>query len=240
MNNLEIKTTKDYSIFKYVVGNRTVNTRNKNRLKISINKIGQQMPMLVSEKDPIDNKYPIIDGQHRLEAIKSLHIPVDFIVSTKTNTDYIDELQVSKQWTAVDFCKRNAALGSINCKKALKIAYQWNAETKSKFTILNVLDLLNKSIGSSKQLLKNKNYQIDLDRATRVYQACYVLGKYPNQFSNVFAARLVTALKRLDFKVGGLDIKLMEKIAKKHYLNYYQSISDQLQYMYDLYIKYNK
>jgi len=56
----------------------------------------------------------------------------------------------------------------------------------------------------------------------------------------VFAARLVQALKRLDFKVGGLDIKLIEKMAKKHYLNYYQGIPDQLQYMYDLYKKYNK
>ena len=47
------------------------------------------MPMLVAEKDLTDNKYPVIDGQHRLEAIKTLNLPVDFIVSNKTNANNI-------------------------------------------------------------------------------------------------------------------------------------------------------
>lgn len=237
---MEVKTTNDYSIFKYILGNRSINTKNKNRIGESINKIGQQMPMLVAEKDPTDNKYPVIDGQHRLEAIKELNIPVDFIVSHKTNSTCIDELQVSKQWTAIDFCKRNAALGSRTCKKALMIADLWSKETKNKFTVVNIIDLLNKPANNSKRYLKNKTYQIDLDRASRVYQTCYILDKYPNQFSNVFAARIILALKKLDYKVGGLNLKLMEKIAKKNYLHYYQRVSDQLQYMYDLYKKHNK
>ena len=179
---MEIKTTNDYSKFKYIIGNRSINEHNKNRIKISINKIGQQMPMLVAEKDLTDNKYPVIDGQHRLEAIKTLNLPVDFIVSNKTNANNIDEIQVSKQWTTLDFCKRNAALGSRICKKALRIAYEWNIETKN----------------------------------------------------------IVDSLKKLDKTLNGINIKVMEKVAKKNYLYYYQSKKDQYQYMLDLYKKYNK
>jgi hypothetical protein len=240
MEDLKVKKTKKYNIFKYILGNRPINENNKKRLEVSIDKIGQQMPLLVAEKDSLDNKYPIIDGQHRLEALKTLNISVDFIVSRKTNQNYIDELQVSKQWTALDFCKRNAALGCSTCKKALKIAYEWNIETNNKFTTLNVIDLLNKNLGGSKLSLKNHNYQINLDRATRVYSVCSIFKKYPNQFGNVYSARLIDSLKKLDVKTGGLNLKIIEKMAKKHYLNYYQNINDQYQYMFDLYTKYNK
>jgi len=50
---MQIKTTNDYSIFKYILGNRSINTKNKNRIGESINKIGQQMPMLVAEKESL-------------------------------------------------------------------------------------------------------------------------------------------------------------------------------------------
>ena len=237
---MEIKTTNDYSKFKYIIGNRSINEHNKNRIKISINKIGQQMPMLVAEKDLTDNKYPVIDGQHRLEAIKTLNLPVDFIVSNKTNANNIDEIQVSKQWTTLDFCKRNAALGSRICKKALRIAYEWNIETKNKFASINVLDLLDKNQGTTKKSLKNNTYQINLDRAIRVYEVCNILKNYPNQFRNVYANRIVDSLKKLDKTLNGINIKVIEKVAKKNYLYYYQSKKDQYQYILNLYKKYNK
>ena len=68
MKQMQLKSTKTYSIFNKVIGNRNLDSKNLSRIKNSINEIGLQMPILVNE-----NK-SIIDGQHRLQAAKELKI----------------------------------------------------------------------------------------------------------------------------------------------------------------------
>ena len=97
---MEIKTTTDYTIFNRVLGNRELDKNNLQRIKASINHIGLQMPMLVNKVKEV------IDGQHRLQAAKELKIPVSYIISDDTAEDNIDQLQISKKWTALDFCNK--------------------------------------------------------------------------------------------------------------------------------------
>lgn len=67
--------TKKYSQFKRLDSNRTVKTGRVNKIKQSIEKVGYvQSPIIVNEK------MEVIDGQGRLEALKQLQIPVDYIV----------------------------------------------------------------------------------------------------------------------------------------------------------------
>lgn len=63
----EIKRTNNYDMFKRLEGNRFVDPKKVNKLKKSINEVGYiSNPIIVNEK------MEVIDGQHRLEALKEL------------------------------------------------------------------------------------------------------------------------------------------------------------------------
>ncbi len=233
---MEVKTTNTYSIFNKVIGNRELDKNNLQRIKNSINEIGLQMPILVNKTNSI------IDGQHRLQAAKELKIPVTYIISKDTAEDNIDQLQISKKWTALDFCNKNALKGNKDCKKALSIASKWFIETAKKFSKINAITLLHdgKGIGSTIKNLRNNTYKIDIIKAERIYQCLGILN-YNNSIKfNPYTAVTVRALKRIDTAVGGLAFPIIEKITKKHYLVCYSNETDQFNYLRDLYKKYNK
>ena len=77
-----LKTT-DYSLFKKVKGNRTVNKANLNAIVTSMEQQQLITPIMINEK------YEIIDGQHRFEACKTLKLPVYFYVVNGYGTDEI-------------------------------------------------------------------------------------------------------------------------------------------------------
>ena len=233
---MEIRTTSSYSIFNKVIGNRDLDKQNLQRIKESISNIGLQMPILVNKNNSI------IDGQHRLQAAKELNIPVCYIISQDTAEDNIDQLQISKKWTALDFCNKNALKGNADCKKALRIANQWYIDTNKKMSKINVIGLLhdNASCTNIKTALSNNTYKIDLKRAQRIYE-CLTILNYNNSIKfNPYTALTVRALKRIDTVVGGLMFPIIEKITKKHYLVCYNNETEQYNYLRDLYKKYNK
>ena len=234
MKQMQLKSTKTYSIFNKVIGNRNLDSKNLSRIKNSINEIGLQMPILVNE-----NK-SIIDGQHRLQAAKELKIPVTYIISNESNEENIDQLQISKKWTALDFCNRNALRGNKDCQKALKIADDWFIETNGKFSRINTITLLHnaKSIKTIHDLKKN-NYKIDLTIAIRVFNALKILSLNNNPKFNPFTFKNSIVLKRMDNVLKGLSFKTIEKITKKNYLTSYTNSADQFSYLMDLYKKHN-
>ena len=232
MKQMQLKSTKTYSIFNKVIGNRNLDTKNLKRIKDSISLIGLQMPILVNE-----NK-SIIDGQHRLQAAKELEIPITYIISNESCEDNIDQLQISKKWTAYDFCNRNALRGNKDCQKAIKIAEDWFIETNGKFSRINTITLLHnaKSVKTINDLRKN-NYKIDLVSAIRVFNGLKILSLNNNPKFNPFTFKNSIVLKRMDNVLKGIDFKIIQKITKKNYLTSYTSSADQYTYLMDLYKK---
>lgn len=68
-----IFSTSDYTLFKKLKGNRRVK-KNKN-LPRELEEMGQTSPIVVN------SNFEVIDGQHRLEILKSRGKPVSFIIS---------------------------------------------------------------------------------------------------------------------------------------------------------------
>lgn len=234
MKNFQIRMTTDYSIFLHVIGNREINKSNVNRLKQSINEIGLQVPILVNEKKAI------VDGQHRLQALKELNLPVTYVQSEITKEEHIPDLQVSKVWTALDYAKRNAAQGDKECIKALDIAEEWHDLTKKKFSKINIIELLNQAFSAGlKKYLKNKIYKVNIDNAIIVFNCLNILNKNKSVRFNPYTANNVRALKRLNKNMKGLKYKVIEKF-NKHYLDSFTSGQEQYNYLKDLYKKYDK
>lgn len=234
MKNFKVETTRDYNKFLHIMGNREINKSNVERLKKSIREIGLQVPILVNENRAV------VDGQHRLQALRELNLPVTYIQSEITREEHIPNLQVSKLWTALDFAKRNAAQGDKECIKALKVVDNWHELTNKKFAKIVILELLNKAQSAAlKTYLKNKIYKVDIDNAIRVFNCQNILNKNRSVRFNPYTAQNMRALKKLNKNMKGLKYKVIEKF-NKHYLDSFASGQEQYNYLKDLYKKYDR
>lgn len=91
MENIE--KTKDYGIFKYLKGNRPLNRNHVKKLKSSIenNNLLNLHPIIINEK------FEIIDGQHRLECAKQLGYEIYFIQSDKVHDEHLIDCNVNQK-----------------------------------------------------------------------------------------------------------------------------------------------
>ena len=104
--NNQVYTTKDYMLFKHIEGNRNKNLLHINRLKKSIEKNYLFTVVIVNEK------YEIIDGQHRFDVIKELNLPLNYIVCEGYGLNEVHILnQNSKTWTSDDYLDGYCKLG---------------------------------------------------------------------------------------------------------------------------------
>lgn len=85
---MRIYNTKKYDSFKTVQGNRVVNpTHVKNLIKsISANNLLEYFPIAVNQD------MEVIDGQHRLEAAKTMGLPVYYAVVYQTGLDDVQRI----------------------------------------------------------------------------------------------------------------------------------------------------
>ena len=110
-NPTQVHTTQNYSMFNPIDGNR-----NKNELHIKRLKKSMQENYLFTTIT-VNDKFQIIDGQHRFEAIKALNLPVNYVVCKGYGLKEVQILnQNSKNWTADDFMNGYCDLGKKDYK----------------------------------------------------------------------------------------------------------------------------
>ncbi len=109
----EIKTTKNYDMFKAMKGNREINEYFVRKMVKNIREYGLINPIVVNEN------MEVIDGQHRLEALRILNMPVQYIVNSTVRHDAttVQEInRVQHKWTQLDRVKSLADTGNGTCK----------------------------------------------------------------------------------------------------------------------------
>lgn len=110
-----IMSTNDYSIFTLIRGNRVVNKLHVERLKKSFSKSYLMSPIIVNQK------YEIIDGQHRFNAAKELGLPVNFIVVNDYGLREVQLLNTNmKNWKKEDYLQAYCDLGYVEYLKMKK------------------------------------------------------------------------------------------------------------------------
>jgi hypothetical protein len=104
--NFQVYTTKDYSLFKTIDGNRNINLLHLNRLLKSMKEVYLFTCIIVNEF------YQIIDGQHRFECCKELKLPLNYVMMKGYGLREVQILnQNSKTWNADDFLEGYCKLG---------------------------------------------------------------------------------------------------------------------------------
>ena len=99
-----IKSTRNYDMFLRMKGNRDIDRRHLSRLIKSVDETGVENvefpPITVNER------FEVVDGQHRLEVCKHFNIPVSYIVKQGAGLATIHAMNTNvKAWDSDDFMK---------------------------------------------------------------------------------------------------------------------------------------
>lgn len=107
VQDLRVNMTEDLNIFTFLKGNRPPNPQHIKRLAASIKRYGMLInPILVNER------YEIIDGQHRYLAAKETNAPIYYIIVSGYALEQVHTLNLNqKNWTAKDFLNGYADMG---------------------------------------------------------------------------------------------------------------------------------
>jgi len=224
--------TKNYDRFKFVESNRDINDNNVNKIEKSILEIGIQVPIVVNDK------YEIIEGQHRFVALRRNKLVVPYIISTSASDKYIARLQESKKWNAIDFCRSLATKGNIDCQIALELAEEWNKHSKGKMKLARTIELLMDGKGHTGLLtkLKNNDYKVNIECGKTVYDAVDLMSNL-DMGTTPYGQKIIRTLKRMYNEFNGLDMDAIEHMTRNNYLKAYSAEGEQFDYMA---AKYNK
>ena len=114
----KIQTTSDYSVFKKINSNRDINKAHLKKLiaSISIKNLLFLFPVILNEN------MEVVDGQHRIEAAKSLGVKLYYIVDGSiTKADIALMNSNRKSWGARDYISFYAEEGNEDFKRLKKL-----------------------------------------------------------------------------------------------------------------------
>lgn len=179
----QVQRTNDYSKFKNLLGNRNVNMLHLQRLINSMKKEYLFSPILVNEK------YEIIDGQHRYNAAKTLKLPINFIIIKDYGLREVQTLNTNtKNWNKKDYLEAYCDLGNENYIKLKKFMGMFPDFS------LSVCESL--VLGLTRGINNQKNDKnVSGDKAGKQKQFESGLLKIDNLFSGIIRAKEILKYK---------------------------------------------
>lgn len=195
---LQVKETKNYEMFKSIVGNRPTNELHLNRLKKSMEEQLLVSPIIVNEK------FQVIDGQHRLSVSKELGLLVRYIVCEGYGLEEVQRLnQNSKDWKMIDFIEGYAQLGN----KDYQYLHTFYGNTG--LSVSNCVTLLSNS-GTATNDIRNGVWTAKHKRrATTIFEWLEIIKQYYKGYKrSSFVAALMHLYKNEEFNFSQLVSKI--------------------------------
>jgi len=161
---MDIKETKDYSLFDPILGNRGLSKSKIARIVKDVESGFNMLPyfpILVTLKD---ERYKIIDGQHRKEVSELTKQPVYFLECNGLSIRQIAQLNSrGEKWKVTDF---------LNCYIKLEVRdYEIVQEIMKEFgtNIKITCDLLmyNSQVGRSTEAFQDGSFKCNFEQETR-------------------------------------------------------------------------
>lgn len=107
MREFKVYETKDYDKFKFINGNRNINNAHLRRIVKSIQDHGYLFTIII-----VNEKFEIIDGQHRYKACVELNLPIYYVVKRGYGLSHVHTYnQNSKNWTLDQFVNSYSDMG---------------------------------------------------------------------------------------------------------------------------------
>lgn len=169
VNDVNIKTSFDYSRFKFYPSNREPNHWRKLYNSIKENDLTKYVPIVVQN---VNGFLYIVDGQGRFLACKELGIPIYYIESVNgeiCDKDIATMNTNQTSWRLIDYLQYYKSKGMINYVRFYSVYNELGD-----FNINHMLKSLEKSDTSSYETFRNGGLQYDkadMNHHKKVYQA---------------------------------------------------------------------
>lgn len=228
----DLGVTTSYDLFKKGI-NRNVDPKKVEKKRKSIEAIGLQQPITVNRK------FQVVDGQHRLEALKQLELPVHYLVSYnwKRASDTAEINTTQDSWNTLNWAEYQIGRGNNVIKEAMELAENYSALTDGRMTVTTALEMLNAQGRTIITLLKSGEYTFDQERAHKIFQILNIFDENPCSMK-AYNQKLVRSIKSLYIKKGGLNKKAVERMVQSQYKwLVYNNEADMVAYLEDMYKK---
>lgn len=138
--------TQNYSMFKKIIGNREISESNIKNIVRNIKQHGLKPTIVI-----VNEKMEVIDGQHRVEALKRLNLPVLYqIHEGLTLKDCVAMNTSGRLWSCKDYVDSYAEMGNQDF-----IDLKWYARMFPEFSYNNIAAILcNKTTARVGNLIK--------------------------------------------------------------------------------------
>lgn len=212
--------TKNYDKFKLMGGNRKTNPTNLNQIIKSMEEKQLMIPILVNEK------FEIIDGQHRFQACKYLGLPVYYIVQQGYDINDVIRANVNggRKWYDTDYLHMYCEENDERYLRVKKILESFSITSNDFIKIL--AQLQNKRTTMLKEEFRSGTLSLEgIDSVVSFLMALESFKDFKHYKQSVF----ITAFQRLYFKEG-YNHELMERKIQVHghYLTRQRSADDYL------------
>ncbi len=154
-SSIKIYETYDYDQFRQMLGNR--DAKSESKIVNSIQKVGYVVnPIIVNEKNEI------IDGQNRLEALRSLGLPVYYIIQEGLDIDACRNLNIGQtNWSTEDYVYSYADSGNENYRRLASLMMEFHKP----FGLQGIIAMakpftLNEGGGLSNYRLKDGDFEL--------------------------------------------------------------------------------
>ena len=207
----KVYTTKDYSIFKRLVGNRDIPETRISKIVESIQTIGWvHNPIIVNEK------MEVIDGQGRLTALQRLKMPVEYIIAEGAgNKECIYMNMNMVNWKLPDFIKSYAEQGNENYQR--------------------LLTLMEKYAGGNLDIISTAIYRVSKSKHRDIKQGTLQLTEEQAKAAIPRLEFIKPILEKIDErKLPGSLVTLMQTLI--YYFDYPEVDKDRLAYSVEKYI----
>lgn len=196
---MQVKETKNYSMFTTIGGNRPLNELHLNRLKKSMQEELLISPIIVNEK------HEVIDGQHRLRISSELKLPLRYIVAEGYGLNEVHRLnQNSKNWTMTEFIDGYADMG------IKEYIYLKDFLDRTDLNISSALALLSSDTGKNINDIKNGTWKaVHQERAETIADWVNIIKQYHNGATRqVFVRALIKLYNNENFEFSHLIGKI--------------------------------
>ena len=201
--------TKDYDMFKWVKGNRKPNKKNYSKLVKSMKEEQLIIPICVNEK------FEIIDGQHRFSACKDLELPVYYYVVSNYGIEQVKRANiVSSNWRKEDYLHMFLEENNEVYREFNSILESYDITISSLLKVFAIIQ--NKNAAAISYDLENGN--LTLDGKSFVIEFLMALEDF-NFFKYYKTTQFLSAFIKLYFKDEYEHEKMKSKlIAHRHML----------------------
>jgi len=199
---MQVKETKNYEMFSTIGGNRPKNQLHLSRLKKSMEEQLLISPIIVNEK------YQVIDGQHRLQVSSELNLPVRYIVCDGYGLSEVHRLnENSKNWSMRDFIDGYAELGNK------EYIYLLDFMERNDIGLSASLALLSNDNGHKTKSVKDGTFKVEYKkRGDIVADWVNIIKNYNDRASTqIFVRALVKLYNNSEFEFSQLISKIAQQ-----------------------------